>query len=111
MNRVNYVLLKMVRISGWPLLPLVMLFLLTGYSVSGQYGFSRLMDEKTAVALHKLGHLPLLVLLLAHTLPATWLALQRWGWIKHGAARPPKDDRRSGLEPASALSRGHDARA
>ncbi len=82
MNRLNYVLLKIVRWSGWPLLPLVLVFLGTGYSMSGQYGLARFMDEKTALAVHKLGHLPLLGLLVAHTVPATYLALQRWGWIK-----------------------------
>jgi hypothetical protein len=82
MNSLSFVLLKMVRWSGWPLLPLTLGFLLTGYTMSGRYGLSRFMDEKSALTLHKMMHLPLLVLLLVHTLPAMYLALQRWGWIK-----------------------------
>jgi hypothetical protein len=83
MSKLNFILLKTVRWSGWPLLPVVMVFLLTGYIMSGRYGFGRLLDEKTALTIHKLLHLPLLLLVLVHTAPAVYLALQRWGWIKH----------------------------
>ncbi len=82
MNNVSSVLLRIVRWSGWPLLPLMLVFLSTGYIMSGRFGLSALMDEKSALALHKLMHLPLLVLLLAHSFPAIYLAFQRWGWIK-----------------------------
>jgi len=82
MNRLNIVSLKMVRWSGWLLLPLVMAFLLTGYIMDGRYGFSKLLDAKTALTLHRMFHLPLIVLVLAHVVPAMYLAFQRWGWIK-----------------------------
>ena len=82
MNKLNFVLLKIVRWSGWPLLPLVLLFLLTGYTMDGRYGLSRLLDEKSALTCHRMLHLPLIVLVLAHSLPAAYLALLRWGWIK-----------------------------
>ena len=82
MNKLNFVMLKMVRWSGWPLLPLVLLFLLTGYIMDGRYGLSRLMDEKSALTLHRMMHLPLIVLVLVHSVPALYLAVQRWGWIK-----------------------------
>jgi len=83
MTKLNLILLKMVRWSGWPLLPVVMLFLLTGYIMDGRHGFGKLLDEKTALTFHRMLHLPLIVLVLAHSLPAVYLALQRWGWIKH----------------------------
>ena len=82
MNKFNFILLKTVRWSGWPLLPVVMLFLLTGYIMDGRHGFGKLLDEKTALTFHRMLHLPLIVLVLAHSLPAVYLALQRWGWIK-----------------------------
>ena len=82
MNKLNFVMLKMVRWSGWPLLPLVRLFLLTGYIMDGRYGFSRLLDEKSALTFHRMLHLPLIVLVLVHSVPAVYLAIQRWGWIK-----------------------------
>ena len=74
--------LKLVRWSGWPLLGVALGFFVTGYIMSGRYGMDRLLDEKSALTLHKLMHLPLAVLLLVHTLAAVYLALQRWGWIK-----------------------------
>lgn len=82
MSKLNYILLKVVRWTGWPLLPLVLFFLLTGYIMDGRYGLSRLLDEKSALTVHRMLHLPLIALVLAHTLPAAYLAMQRWGWIK-----------------------------
>ncbi len=79
MNRLPHVCLKIVRWSSWPLLLLIGCFLLTGYMISGRLG---LMDENKALALHKLLHLPLIALLLVHVIPAFYLALQRWGWIR-----------------------------
>ena len=82
MSKVNVVLLKMVRWSGWPLLPVVGLFLLTGYIMDGRYGFSKVLDEKSALTFHRMLHWPLIVLVFAHSAPAVYLAFQRWGWIK-----------------------------
>ena len=42
----------------------------------------KLCDEKTALTLHKLLHGPLIVLVLVHSVPAIYLALQRWGWMR-----------------------------
>lgn len=83
MSKLSFVLLKMVRWSGWPLLPLVLCFLLTGYIMDGRYGFGKLLDERTALTVHRMLHLPLIVLVLVHSVPAVYLAFQRWGWIKH----------------------------
>ncbi|MGA2748732.1 MAG: hypothetical protein ABSG59_08150 [Verrucomicrobiota bacterium] len=83
MNKLNFILLKIVRWSGWPLLPVLAGFLATGYAMTGKHGFSRLLDEKTALTYHRMLHLPLIVLVLAHSLPAVYLAFQRWGWITH----------------------------
>jgi len=82
MNKLNLISLKLVRWSGWLLLPLVLAFLVTGYIMSGRFGLSVLTDEQTALTLHKLFHLPLGALVLVHTAPAVYLALQRWGWIR-----------------------------
>ena len=86
MNRLSWISLKLVRWTGWLLLPIVLAFLVTGYAMSGRYGLGALTDEKTALTLHKLMHLPLAVLVLAHVLPSTYLALLRWGWIKQRPA-------------------------
>ncbi len=83
MSKLNFILLKVVRWSSWPLLPVVAGFLITGYAMTGQPGFTHLLDEKSALTFHRMLHWPLLVLVLAHSLPAVYLALQRWGWINH----------------------------
>ncbi|MGB7746489.1 MAG: hypothetical protein WBN75_04300 [Verrucomicrobiia bacterium] len=82
MNKLIMVSLKIVRWSGWLLLPLLAGFLVTGYAMTSQHGFNRLLDEKTALTFHRMLHLPLIVLVVAHVVPAVYLALQRWGWIK-----------------------------
>jgi hypothetical protein len=82
MNRLNLISLKAVRWTGWLLLPLTGAFLATGYAISGRYGLGQVLGEEAALALHKLLHLPLIALLLAHVVPATYLAMQRWGWIR-----------------------------
>ena len=61
------------------MLLLIVGFVVTGYLISGRLGG---MDENKALALHKLMHVPLLVLLGVHVLPACYLAFRRWGWIK-----------------------------
>ncbi len=83
MSKLNFICLKIVRWSSWLLLLLIPGFLVTGYAMTGEFGFSRLLDEKSALTLHRMLHWPLIILVLAHSLPAVYLAFQRWGWIKH----------------------------
>jgi len=83
MIKLNSLLLKIVRWSGWPLLPLILLFLLTGYIMDGRHGFGALLDEKSALTFHRMLHGPLIILVLAHSLSAMYLAFQRCGWIKN----------------------------
>lgn len=78
-RRGGAIMLRTVRWSGWPLFVVVIGFIVTGYAASGRYGMGNLMDARTAMAVHKLLHLPLLVLLLVHALPAMYLAVRRWG--------------------------------
>ena len=82
MSKLNFVSLKLVRWSGWLILPVVLAFLLSGYAMTGRYGLGALMDEQSALAFHRRLHLPLVILTLAHSVPAMYLALQRWGWLK-----------------------------
>jgi Ni,Fe-hydrogenase I cytochrome b subunit len=82
MSTLQKVALKVVRWTGWLLIPVVLAFFATGYAISDRYGFGALADERTALTLHKLMHLPLGVLVIAHIIPSTFLAFIRWGWIK-----------------------------
>ncbi len=82
MSKLNFVSLKLVRWSGWLILPVVLAFLLSGYAMTGRGGLGALLDEQSALAFHRWLHLPLVILTLAHSVPAMYLALQRWGWLK-----------------------------
>jgi hypothetical protein len=82
-GKLNLVCLKTVRWSSWPLLLVIGGFLFTGYALTGQYGLGRLCDKKTALTLHRMLHWPLIILVLVHSVPAVYLAMQRWGWTKH----------------------------
>jgi len=82
MTTVNFLCLKLVRWTGWLLVPVVLAFFATGYAISGRYGFGVLANERTALTLHKLMHAPLGILVVAHVAPSLYLAMHRWGWIK-----------------------------
>jgi len=75
-------MIKLLRISSWPLLGLLALYLGSGFAMSGRYGLGVLVDEKTALGIHKLLRVPLLVVLPVHAICAIYLALRRWRWIK-----------------------------
>ena len=82
MRNVEALCLKWVRWSSWPLLALLVGFFVTGYSISGRYGMGAQVTEQTALMLHKLLHAPLILLTAAHVLPAIYLAIKRWRWVK-----------------------------
>ena len=82
MARFGHYAIKTLRFTGWPLLLLLLLYLVTGFAMSGQFGFGMLMDAKQALTLHKAMHIPLLVVLSAHAVCAVYLAMRRWRWIK-----------------------------
>ena len=79
----GYYVVKAVRISGWCLLVLMVLYIVSGYALSGTLGFDRLMDVRTAEALHLYVYLdwPLVGLLVVHVAGVTYLSMRRWGWI------------------------------
>ncbi|MGB9601741.1 MAG: hypothetical protein ACP5MG_01490 [Verrucomicrobiia bacterium] len=82
MSRTSIVMIKLVRWTGWPLLAIVPLFLFTGYAITGRYGLGAILSENEALTIHRLLHLPLIIFWLAHSIPAVYLSMQRWGWIK-----------------------------
>jgi hypothetical protein len=77
----HYYLLKLARLSAWLLLPLVIVYIGTGFALCGKLGFSRWMDLQTALAIHQLFDWPLVVLFLLHATIASYFAMRRWGWI------------------------------
>jgi hypothetical protein len=81
-RRLGHAAIKTVRYTSWPLLVVVLTYLATGYAMSGQYGLGTLLDANTAKSFHKLLHAALIVLVLTHSVCATYLAFRRWRWIR-----------------------------
>ncbi len=80
---VHYYLLKLARLSGWLLLPLVILYIGTGFALCGMWGFSRWIDLQTALAIHQFFDWPLVALFFVHASITSYFAMRRWGWIKN----------------------------
>jgi len=81
-KNIHYYLIKTARIAGWLLLPLMVIYIGTGFALCGKLGFSRLMDLKTALVIHQIFDWPLVVAFLVHASIASYFAFRRWGWIK-----------------------------
>jgi|WetSurMetagenome_2_1015567.scaffolds.fasta_scaffold490389_2 hypothetical protein len=87
----HYYLLKLARLSGWLLLPLMVIYIGTGFALCGKLGFSQWMDLQTALAIHQLFDWPLVALFVLHATIASYFAMRRWGWIKNRNDRCQKD--------------------
>ena len=79
----HYYLLRLARLSGWLLLPLVILYIGTGFALCGMLGFYRWMDLQEALVIHQLFDWPLVGLFLLHATITSYFAMRRWGWIKN----------------------------
>jgi len=82
-KNIHYYLLKTARVSGWLLLLLMLLYILTGFALCGKLGMSRWMDLQTALYIHQLFDWPLVALFLIHVSISVYFSLRRWGWIKN----------------------------
>ena len=78
---INHYLLKLTRLTGWLLFPLILLYIVTGFALCGKLGFTAMIGTRTALAVHKIFDEPLVVLFLVHSLAGMYLALRRWGWL------------------------------
>ena len=81
MANFNFIMLKTVRLSGWPLLAFMILYLTTGSVLCGRLNLGTLLDSQTALTIHKSFVLPLAILLAIHVLSAIYMAFRRWKWI------------------------------
>jgi hypothetical protein len=93
----HYYLLKLARLSGWLLLPLMVLYIGTGFALCGKFGMNRWIDNQTALAVHQIFEWPLVGLFVSHTTVAVYFAMRRWGWIKNRneKCRPVSPDGKS----------------
>ncbi len=81
---VRYYLIKANRLSGWLLFFLVSLYLVTGFSLCGMFGFGKLLGAREALVIHKLFDWPLIICFLVHSVISIYDSFRRWGWIGKG---------------------------
>jgi choline-glycine betaine transporter len=81
-KNIHYYLIKTARISGWLLLPLMLLYIVTGLAVLSQLKLNRLIEPNAARLVHRDWSWPLIAVFLVHSSVTIYLALRRWGWIK-----------------------------
>ncbi len=86
-RNIYYWLMKLVRLSGWLLLPLMVIYLVTGFSLCGQFHVNRWISHGLALAIHRVLEWPLVGIFLVHAVIAIYFAFRRWGWIKSRSDR------------------------
>ena len=70
------------RISAWLLFLIVVIHIVTGFSMTGFYGFDYLIDKNLARNIHLRMHAVLLLLLILHVGISTYYDLKRRKMIK-----------------------------
>ena len=78
----SYYLVKTARVSGWLLFLLVLLYILTGFALCGEFGFDQIIGEQAALSIHQLFEWPLVATFVLHSAITIYFAFRRWGWIK-----------------------------
>jgi len=81
-KRLNAILLKISRFSAWVLLVLVIINFITGFSMTGRFGFNRLINVRTATLIHDNIWILLIIFFLLHAGISIYFALKRWKVIK-----------------------------
>ena len=80
--RTGYIVIRTLRFTSWFLLALVLSYIITGYVMSGQLTFGGWADPKLALAIHRVLHVPLIVMFALHALGGIYLAMRRKRWIR-----------------------------
>ena len=86
-RNVHYYLLKTARISGWLLLLLMIVYIVTGLAMRGEFGLGKVLSPEEAKIIHQDFRWPLLVAFLVHVSITIYFAMRRWGWIKNKRCR------------------------
>jgi len=78
----HYYLMKTARTTGWVLLGLMVVYIVTGFSLCGKLGMSGLLDIQSALVIHRLFDWPLVAVFVVHSSITVYFALRRWRWIR-----------------------------
>jgi hypothetical protein len=106
MRNPHYYLLKVARFTGWLLAPLMILFIVTGFTLGGELGFRRLMSSDTALWLHRVFEWPFIGVFAVHTAITSYFAFRRWGWIGKRRRRATATAESDAAIPPDEASRG-----
>jgi ABC-type molybdate transport system permease subunit len=82
----TFYMIKTIRISGWLLLPLALLCIVSGFAMNGTWGMEKLIGSDMSLAIHQTFVWPLAGVILVHAAASIYMAMRRWGWIN----RPTK---------------------
>ena len=80
-RKLAYYVRKTERLTGWLLVPVILLYLITGYATAGRLGVDRVLAPDAAYQVHQVLDRPLMILFLLHVLTAGYFSFRRWGWI------------------------------
>ena len=72
------ILVKLNRICAWLLIPLILLFYISGFAITGEYGLNEILDPNKALRMHSILAMPTLVCFLAHVGISVFFAIKRW---------------------------------
>ncbi|RLJ09854.1 MAG: hypothetical protein DRP15_02160 [Candidatus Aenigmatarchaeota archaeon] len=70
-------LVRLQKWSGWALIPVIIIYLITGYSLAGRYGLHKIFDLRLSLVLHSNLDLLLIFLLILHVIPSIIFFLRR----------------------------------
>jgi len=74
-------MIRIIRISGWLLLPLALLCIVSGFAMNGSLGLDKLLGGETALAMHLTFVWPMAIVVIVHSAASIYMAMRRWGWI------------------------------
>ena len=92
-KNVNYYLVKTTRLTGWLLLLLMLVYVVTGLRMRGELGLEGFLDYDPAHAIHQLFIWPLIVVFVVHSVVTVYFAFRRWGWIGKRTQAPGSRNR------------------
>jgi len=80
--KLQRLLIRINRISCWLLLFFVVAYIVTGYAMTGRFGFNTLIRPRIALNYHNIMHTPLIILFLIHVIISIYFASKRWKIFK-----------------------------
>lgn len=89
----NYYLVKTARLTGWLLFFMVIGYLVTGFTLRGDFGLDRSIGPEVALGIHQLLIWPLAGVFVVHSGLTIYFAMRRWGWIGGRKGRRRAADR------------------